>query len=324
MHEAAYLARGEQRTPAGGVHVLHGGSFWAWGAGASYFSAEGALLGELSPHPLMPPGGHPALRHFEIYPMQTLPGVTAALWTRWATNSWGHWLLEIAVRLRLLADCGWTPDRVDHYALPYTGQPYQNTLLEELGIPLTKILRLSPRDRLRCTTLLAPTPCMLQLGYPAWAARTLATFPARAPATPVRRLHLKRRGVAQRHVVGEEKLAEALATRGFVSLAPESLSLIEQRGLFAAADCVVGVGGSALMHLAWCRPGTRVLVIHHPRYLHHIYGELATHAGLICRRIATADTPASEEQLREPSKLPVCADPDATLAAVDALLNLSS
>jgi capsular polysaccharide biosynthesis protein len=305
--------------PAAGLHLLHPGRFWAWGDAGAFFSANERLLLDLSPDPDFAPPFHPASWRIHASEPRTLNGLTAVIWSKWAHISWGHWLMEIAVRLRLLAEAGWLPDGVDRYALPYSGRDHERALLEELGIPLAKVVPIHQGDQLRCERLLTFNPAMLKHGYPSWAASALRRFRHTPPEQPTPRVHLVRHA-SIRPVKGGEALAAALATRGFVSLAPEALSIPAQRGLFAAARFLVGAAGSAFMHLPFCPRGTQVLLLHHPAHLHACYGDLAGHAGLRYHRLATPDPLPPPDDPTPVHHLPISPDPAATLSAVERLL----
>jgi capsular polysaccharide biosynthesis protein len=56
-------------------------------------------------------------------------------------------------------------------------------------------------------------------------------------------------------------LAAMLAGRGFALVEPSSLPFAEQVTLFAGAEEVVCLGGSALFNTVFCAPGTRVITI---------------------------------------------------------------
>ena len=55
----------------------------------------------------------------------------------------------------------------------------------------------------------------------------------------------------------------------------ETLSLAQQIQLFAQAEHICALHGAALTHLAWCRPGCRVLELLPTTYLNGVYEGVA-------------------------------------------------
>ncbi|MCB9737782.1 MAG: glycosyltransferase family 61 protein [Deltaproteobacteria bacterium] len=75
-----------------------------------------------------------------------------------------------------------------------------------------------------------------------------------------RRIYLSRSRASVRRRFNEADLLPALERHGFVSVAPETLDVFEQIGLFAGAEAVVGGSGAAFTNLAFASPGCHALV----------------------------------------------------------------
>lgn len=75
-----------------------------------------------------------------------------------------------------------------------------------------------------------------------------------------RRIYLSRSRASARRRFNEADLLPALERHGFVSVAPETLDVFEQIGLFAGAEAVVGGSGAAFTNLAFTSPGCHALV----------------------------------------------------------------
>jgi capsular polysaccharide biosynthesis protein len=86
----------------------------------------------------------------------------------------------------------------------------------------------------------------------------LATAPL--PRLTPRRLLIVRDD-AKRAFVNQSEVAERLLELDFEPVAPERLSVEQQRELFSQAEIVIGVSGAGLANLVFCRPGTRVVEI---------------------------------------------------------------
>lgn len=73
------------------------------------------------------------------------------------------------------------------------------------------------------------------------------------------RLFVSRANIDRRRLVNEAALHDGLRERGFAIVGPETLSPSEQIAAFQDARLVVGVHGSALINIVWCRGLTGML-----------------------------------------------------------------
>ncbi|MGU3287264.1 glycosyltransferase family 61 protein [Methylobacterium mesophilicum] len=78
-----------------------------------------------------------------------------------------------------------------------------------------------------------------------------------------RRVILSRRGFAQRRLVNEADIIEALQPHGFEVVHPEQLTFAEQVAIYHSADIIVGSASSALINCMFCRPAARVVALTH-------------------------------------------------------------
>lgn len=80
-------------------------------------------------------------------------------------------------------------------------------------------------------------------------------------AEPSRRIFISRANASKRRMVNEEEVADVLASRGFETVAPEELSLLDQIELFAEASVVIGQHGAGLTNLLYVPAKTTVIEI---------------------------------------------------------------
>ncbi|CAM3689721.1 glycosyltransferase family 61 protein [Bordetella bronchialis] len=85
-----------------------------------------------------------------------------------------------------------------------------------------------------------------------------------------RKVYAARRG-AIRNLLNQDELEAGLMDLGFEVVHPEKLSIEEQIGVFEQADVVVGPTGAQMTNIAWCRPGTRVIVLASDHHSHQLY-----------------------------------------------------
>ncbi|MCJ2016197.1 glycosyltransferase family 61 protein [Methylobacterium sp. E-065] len=78
-----------------------------------------------------------------------------------------------------------------------------------------------------------------------------------------RRLFISRKAFAQRQLVNEGEIAEALRPHGFEVITPETMTFLEQVEAFHTADLIVGSSSSALTNGLFCRPECRIVGLIH-------------------------------------------------------------
>jgi hypothetical protein len=86
----------------------------------------------------------------------------------------------------------------------------------------------------------------------------LSSFRSFSPDT--KRVYLYRKGTKRLDLANSQDVLQYMARRGFAVVDSGSLSIDEQINLFSSCDVVAGVGGAALANVAFCRPGTKILV----------------------------------------------------------------
>ncbi len=172
-----------------------------------------------------------------------------------SNSNYSHWLVESVARALLFSplDDGTraflTPPLLD----------WQRETLELIGIDSERILKLPRQGPVRFREVIAvsrgmgPMPTLRPGGVEA-----LANL---APASGARRrrIYCSRRAVRYRHVTNEGEVAALLEHHGFQTVCPEQLSIAEQIELFASAEAVLALHGSALTNILFSAPRTPVI-----------------------------------------------------------------
>ena len=80
-----------------------------------------------------------------------------------------------------------------------------------------------------------------------------------------KRIYVKRNS-SYRKLLNEPEIEELLSGLGFVTVDTGELSIEEQLGVFADCELIVGPSGAAMANMLWCRPETRIVILHsdHP------------------------------------------------------------
>lgn len=116
-------------------------------------------------------------------------------------------------------------------------------------------------QRLAVTTYEPMSRSALQVAEGLRTLDDLAVFLSQGAADPAlrRRLYISRLDAKLRRVVNEERLLPLLAAHGFERVILRGKPIAEQVRLFMEAEAVVAPHGAGLMHIAWCRPGAKVI-----------------------------------------------------------------
>ncbi len=224
------------------------------------FTAEGRVVVDTSAfadaEPWMPRMRRPLLSAGAT----RLRGRTLSLLSNWSSTNFYHMLCESIPRVQMVFAAGWRWEDFDRILLPATCTPTIRRMLEQLGLPGEKCLRVEwgqrnhfRVDELVCTSFLGGrrTVLPMQIDY----LRGLYS-PRRGNEERGRRIFVRRRA-RTRHIRNEAELVALLEARGFAVVDPGELSNAED--VFHAADFVVGAHGAGLANLVFCRPGTKVL-----------------------------------------------------------------
>jgi capsular polysaccharide biosynthesis protein len=188
-------------------------------------------------------------------------GDWTSLISRWmptdSIHPYSHWLLDALPRLALLDEF---PPGVKILVPPHQ-LPYQVSSLQMLG--LWDRCRLTSETRLRVGNYYFSSPTAMIMVYNPYAVRWLRkTFlPLVNASSPTpKRFFLRRFGPA-RNITNESKVLDFFRERGWEIIDPGALSFPDQIRLFANAEAICGIHGSAFANVIWCPPGCRILEI---------------------------------------------------------------
>ncbi len=246
------------------------------------------------------------------------------------SDNWYHFLLDYLPRLLAivecgLLECGWT------VGLTHGKADLFAPVLDILKLPADAVVWLSeetahyfPRALYISNFNLEamPHPHVLAL------LRQFLLPKLEVPrAAGAARLYVSRANIPRRRLVNEAALHEGLADRGFAIIHPEAMSLTDQAAAFRDARVVVGVHGSALTNIVWCRDLKAVLELASSpsglswRNTDPHFSVLARVLGAGHRRLR-----ASESETATPGDhmSDFSLDPDAVLAKIDRLIDETS
>lgn len=171
--------------------------------------------------------------------------------------------------------------------------PFQQELLELVGIPPERWLQASPEDNLVFRTLIAPGPPLMggvafSPRIASWA-RSQLVLPRGIQGPPVR-LYVSRARAKLRRVVNEAELTQWLAQEGYTIIYPEEMTVAQQIDLYARASHVVAPGGAALTNMIFMPAGARVVMLNNahltPAAQKRFFDPLARASGLDFRIVS--------------------------------------
>jgi len=171
-----------------------------------------------------------------------------------SNGNYSHWLLESLARALMFRSLD---DGTRSYLTPPL-KDWQRQTLALIGVDARRILEVEPEGPVRFREVVAVSRGMG--GLPAIRPASIAALSALSTPNPGRRrIYCSRAHTRHRHVSNEAEMVELLRRHGFQSVAPEALPIAEQIELFAGAEVVFALHGSALTNIVFSPPGTLVI-----------------------------------------------------------------
>lgn len=231
-----------------------------------------------------------ALRH---RPARGLHGLSFHLAVKGGENFY-HFLNESFARLAFVPDLRKT---FDWFVITGPRDQMRPAWLELAGIPLDRVVWLSPLESVHCEQLVATDmPMATACPTPAHVKR-LHSLLGHQPGLGRRHLWISRADASVRHLAWEDALLAHLPSLEKIRLAGQSPR--QQLELFSTASVVVAPHGAGLTNLAWVPPGGCLVELFPPdKFIDPGYGRCAEVVGWR-HTWATVDF----EQPREPARL---------------------
>ncbi|MEL6554333.1 MAG: tetratricopeptide repeat protein [Cyanobacteria bacterium J06621_11] len=289
------LAHFAVTIPNGRAWIAPQKDAWAVCNEIAIFSPDNFLLGNLSRcYPWYLPGcQRHAVNSHSIFQRQTplpdlqkLSGRVAVL-SGLSGHIYYHWLFDVLPRFKVLYEALQAQNRsleeIDYFVVNSVSKPFQRETLQRLGIPMEKVIESDRIPHFEAEALVVPSfagqldwvpPSSMDFLRQAFLERAYLKRDRNLAETVEsfgKRIYISRAGAKYRHVFNEAAVVELLSSFGFVSVALETLSVVEQARLFSAAEVIVGAHGSGLSNLAFCSPGAKVIEFFSPNYLRTDY-----------------------------------------------------
>jgi capsular polysaccharide biosynthesis protein len=248
---------------------------------AAIITQENLLLEDLSPYfSVRKPSEHPIFRRAWLPRPERRQGRIGVVHIRKADNYY-HFMIDVVPRIELLRRAGLL-SQLDAVLAP-SAKPFQKEILSLAGLPLDRLISPSRRTYIIGEELIVPCVPTNGKRIPRWACRAIADlFPGlHGPRSQARRIYISRGDRKRtRSVANEPELEPVLARWGIESVSLDSMGVREQAEMFRQAELIVAPHGAALVNVAFCEPGTKILELFSPRYVNYCFRVIAGLCGL--------------------------------------------
>ncbi len=176
---------------------------------------------------------------------------------------WGRWIATVPSKIAQYRQYG-----AGRKFLCHTAHQWERDFLALLGVPEDAILPHDPGRSYICRDVMTVeysetnmTVSALERAYFYEMVATRQTRGAYPRRLFVSRLSRSAAAPKYRVLQNEAELAARLEAMGFTVVEPEQFPFAVQIGMFAAAEQIVFLGGSAVYNAAFCAPGSSVITI---------------------------------------------------------------
>lgn len=196
------------------------------------------------------------------------------LMKRPGATCYGHWLIEILPTLGIFKDAGGGDIKIIVQKLDGGMRSVVFESLKMLGVDSDSISE-TRTAVYEAENLVAVTNATdTNKGFSPNILSTFGKLSADIDPMPHRRVYLERDPAGTRGIKNNDQVSATMRAMGFHIVKPETLSFRDQIALMKGADIVVGITGSALTNIAFCKPGTAIVALAPGKILDGFYWNL--------------------------------------------------
>ncbi|RDV14864.1 glycosyltransferase family 61 protein [Pontibacter diazotrophicus] len=260
-----------------------------WSSNGTVITEDNILISEIN-RTLLKEKRNSVFYQKSVINPQIKTGV-AAIVAQPAGNVYYHWMIDILPRIELLKKAD-EFDSIDYFVFNEIKYPFQKETLKIFGIPENKIIEVKNlwNYHFQFDKLIFPsfTSELNRATY--FTIKTLEKYIYPKQKTSqgkqfYKKIYLSRSKAPNRKLLNEQEVLCLLKAEGFYEIFPEEYSVIEQAEIFANAEVIVGVHGSAFTNIAFCKPATKVIDICAPEWVNDCFLEITKLRGLVYIRI---------------------------------------
>ncbi|HRO41265.1 MAG TPA: glycosyltransferase family 61 protein [Flavipsychrobacter sp.] len=248
------------------------------GPAGTVINRQRKLVYDASLEICLTPDSHSVFNRTIYQKPRFLKGFTLNISASQAHENYFHWLTDALPKLNLAVASGHKIESFDHFVVSSRKHSFQKTTLRLLGIPENKIVALDEHPYLKCESVLITTATCMSGNVSSWILDFLrkSFVPANVENKTSSDIFIGRKNAVRRRLLNETELSQLLATHGFTTVYPESMSFEEQVALFANARRIVAAHGAGLTNIAFCSPGTHILELFPPSYINQGFWTMAS------------------------------------------------
>ena len=221
-------------------------------------------------------GGLRVFRKLKLPSLQKVDGhlVNLALGE---TQNYSHWTFQNMTRLQLLKAAG---INADFYYIDISRE-FQRDYLKIMGIPLDKVIPVSPNAHIEARKLTVVGGCSFnQVPYPDLLREVRETVLGPDSVASTRRIYISRADASYRKVANEDEVMSYLGPLGFERVIMTDFSVREQARLLQQAKVVISPHGANMTNIIFCQPGTYILEVFQPGWIDSGYTAPSAQLGL--------------------------------------------
>lgn len=267
----------KHKTPQASLASIKKGRIWVNYNTAHHvdtlavLSGDDKLIGELSYDFTHTIKKNRVMSRWKLQRPHYLPGKSASLVTTKGEQFY-HWIIDLLPKIYLFQQAGYDSwDKFSYIIVNSTQSRFMRETLQLAGIPLDKVVTTQEYPHIKAEELVVPTKPHWTGNPSPWAIEYLRSlfFPHIPEDTShlPKKIYVDRAKAPYRMVLNDPEVKAYLASVGFTSVLLEDYSIQEQMAMFAEAEAIVAPHGAGLTHLAFCRPGTKVVEFFSPQYV---------------------------------------------------------
>lgn len=251
-----------------------------WGPKGAIIAPDNKLLWDVSREYFKEPSNHSIFQKKKLPPLKETDETVAVL-TYDFSPIYYHWMFDVLPRLELLK---YMDSKVDKLVFNSHDLSFQRETLTLLGIPREMIINCHGGLHLRAKKLVATFRGSYSWCMPKWSCQCLRNrflvYKDNGNSQGLKRIFISREQARARKVLNEVEVMNLLESYGFTKVVLESLTVLEQINLFSNAEVIISPHGSGLTNLVFSNPGTKVLELLAPSYIHFAFWILCNHLQL--------------------------------------------
>jgi hypothetical protein len=265
-------ARYPKILDGGNVALIANGR--VWGRNGAIISPDNKLIWDVSLEYV------DSYREHSIFNVGNLSPVThhydtIADLTHVGSNNYYHWMYETIPKIHLLEQ---SRIGTNSFILKGENLSFQSETLSYLNIRKENIINTYDNFHIEAENLVVPSQPLWPTKWAYDFLRNIFLKEFTNPNFTPKRIYISRNKT--RRILNEDQLIDLISKYGFIKFELENMSVVEQVKLFSGAEFIIAPHGAGLTNLTFSIPGTKVLEIFPPTFIHCYYWLISSFGNL--------------------------------------------